>query len=411
MTDATEIGTEAEEPQFDHHSLEHAADPVCSFRALRQDGGVTHIDKYGEYYVLSRYADIVAAARSHTIFSSDRNTGGPDYGGVSIPRHPATRLSLDELDPPEWKRIRSTMNPVLSPAAVDRMRPGIHALITSMIDRFIESGRADLVLDFANPVPAIVTLDLIGIPRDDWERYADPIHRMVFTRRDHAEYEEVFDGTVWILDRLRELIGLRRREPAEDLVTYLVQREANGSPLTDEEILELLFLTLGGGVDTTTALLASTLHYLSEHPDDRQRLQNDPPLIDLACEEFLRIFTPVQSLARTVTEDVTVNEVDLHAGDRVLLAWASANRDEEQFEDPDEVRLDRFPNRHCAFSMGIHRCVGSNLARAEYKFAVGEILRRIPDYKVVPGGCAPLPAGRERQWLGADARHVHAWHT
>ena len=387
MTDTDHAPTDVD-AQFDHHSLAHAADPVCSYRALRESGGVTHSDNYGGYYVLSKYADIVAAARDHGTFSSQRefDGSGAGTGGLSIPPNPATRLSLDELDPPEWQRIRRSMNPILSPAAADRMKPGVAELTTFLIDQFIEAGAADLVLDLANPLPAIVTLDLIGIPRDGWERYADPIHKMVFTRRDQPEYKDVFDGTVWILDQLRELIALRRREPADDLVTYLMRHEASGTPFTDEEILELLFLIIGGGVDTTTALLANTFYYLSEHPEDRRRLQDDPALIDTACEEFLRAFTPVQALARTVTHDVTVRGVEMHAGDRVLLAWGSGNRDDDQFEDPDEVRIDRFPNRHAAFGIGIHRCLGSNLARVEYKHAVTEVLRRIPDFQVTPGG-------------------------
>ncbi|HVX23190.1 MAG TPA: cytochrome P450 [Acidimicrobiales bacterium] len=386
MTDTANAPTDGE-AQFDHHSLAHAADPACSYRALRQSGGVVHSDKYGGYYVLSRYDDIVKAARDHGTFSSTRDVDGPGSGGggLSIPPNPATHLSLDELDPPAWKRIRSAMNPLLSPTAVERMKPRIAELTTYFIDRFIEAGRADLVLQLANPIPAIVTLDFLGLPRDEWERFADPIHKMVYIQRDQPTFEPVFNDIKWILGRLQQQIDLRRREPTADMVTYLLQHPADGDPFRDDELLELMFITLAGGVDTTTALMSNTFYYLSEHPEDRRRLQADPSLIDSACEEFLRVFTPVQALARTVTRDVSLGEVEMHPGDRVLLAWASANRDDSQFEAADEVQIDRFPNRHCAFGIGIHRCLGSNLARTQYKHVVTEVLRRLPDFEVVPG--------------------------
>jgi cytochrome P450 len=386
VTDLTEAPTITATP-FDHHSVEHAANAQCIYKSIREDGGVAHSELYGGYYVLARYADIAAAARDWETFSSNRDQTGPGSGGggLSIPPNPATSLSLDEYDPPEWKRIRSALNPYLSPASIENLKPAVVDLATHFIDQFIEAGSADFVLDLANPVPAIVTLDLLGFPRNDWEKFADPIHKMVFMLRGHPEYEETYQGLVWILEQIRSRIAKLRQSPGDDLISDMIRHEASGTPFTDVELEEMIFLALAGGVDTTTALLANTFVYLSEHPDERRRLQEDPSLIDSACEEFLRVFTPVQALARTVTTSTEVSGVEMHKGDRVLLAWASANRDPEQFPDPDDVKLDRFPNRHCSFGIGIHRCLGSNLARAEYKIIVAEVLRRMPDYEVVPG--------------------------
>jgi cytochrome P450 len=260
--------------------------------------------------------------------------------------------------------------------------PSIEEITTYFIDQFIEVGEADLVLALFNPIPAIMTLDYLGIPRQGWERYADPIHKMAYVRRGLPEYDVVFQGTVWILEQLQELITERRREPRDDFVSNMMRHEAGGTPFSDEEIKEMMFIALGGGIDTTTALMSNTMFYLYEHPEERRRLQDDPSLLDSACEEFLRYFTPVQALARTVGKPVVVEGVELKHGDRVLLAWASANRDPEQFDDPDEVKLDRFPNRHCSFGIGIHRCIGSNLARSIFKTVIPELLRRIPDYEV-----------------------------
>lgn len=372
--------------QFDHHSTEHGKDPVCSFRSLRESRGLEHSDRYGGYYILSRYDDVVAAARDRQTFSSayDQGQPGSGGGGLLIPANPTTRLSLIEMDPPEWRRVRTAINPLLSPAAVEKsFLPVIRELTRAFINRFIEDGRADLVLDLANPIPSIVTLDFIGMGHEGWEKFADVIHKMAYIPKDKPEYGEVVTGVTWILGQVRELIARRRREPADDLVSYLVSHDGGGRPFTDQEITELLMIVIAGGIDTTTALMASTFGYLSDHPDARRLLIEDPSLMDSALEEFLRFFTPVQAVARTVTGETSLSGTTLQRSDRVLLAWASANRDAGQFDEPDEVKLDREPNRHCGFGMGIHRCVGSNLGRAQFKVIVSEVLRRLPDYQVV----------------------------
>jgi cytochrome P450 len=385
MTDDEEAGHR----RFDHNSIEHAADPVGSYRALRESPRLTHSDLYGGFYVVSRYDDVVAAARDRQTFSSARDQGAPggEGGGLLIPPNPTTHLSLIEMDPPEWRRVRNTVNPWLSPAAVEEsFLPAIRELATTFIDSFIEDGRADLVLDLANPIPAIITLDFVGFGHDDWEKFARPIHELAYIPKDRPEYEAVGKGLMWIMEQVRELIARRRREPAADLVGCLVSHDAEGRPFTDDEIAELIMIVIFGGIDTTTALMANAFNYLSENPEDRGRLIGNPALMDSALEEFLRLFTPVQATARTVTKETHLAGSTLNRGDRVLLAWASANRDADQFDAPDEVRLDREPNRHCAFGMGIHRCVGSNLGRAQFKLIVGEVLRRMPDYQVVKEG-------------------------
>jgi cytochrome P450 len=376
------------EDEFDHLSLAHGANAVGAYRDIRESLGVARSEHYGGYYVLTRYADIVAAARDHRTFSSERDFNGPGLGGggIAIPPNPATRNSLDEMDPPEWKRLRSALNPTLSPAAVEKIKPTIQELTTYFIDQFIESGEADLVLDLAASIPAIVTLDFVGLPRAEWESYADPIHKMAYVHRDRPEYAPVYEATLWILDQLRIEIVEHRREPKDDLISYLIRHDGGGVPFTDQEIWEMLYISLSGGIDTTTALMSNTFFYLHEHPAERRKLRDNPSLIDSACEEFLRAFTPVQALARTLTKPVQMCGVDMQRGDRVLLAWASANRDGDQFDDADEVQLDRFPNRHCAFGVGIHRCLGSNLARTVFKTVVPEFIRRVPDYQVIAEG-------------------------
>jgi cytochrome P450 len=184
----------------------------------------------------------------------------------------------------------------------------------------------------------------------------------------------------------------RREEPADDVLTVLVRASLDGRPLTDQEIVELCMTIISGGFVTTTALTAHALLWLSQHRDERRRLTDDVTLLPAATEELLRIFSPAQSLARTVTRDVEIGGRTLRAGDRVLLSWAGANRDPEVFEEPDAVRLDRQPNRHAAFGFGIHRCIGNSFARAEFAAMLRQVLSRLPDYEVDVAATRPYPS-------------------
>jgi cytochrome P450 len=186
-----------------------------------------------------------------------------------------------------------------------------------------------------------------------------------------------------VMNKLGETIAERRASPKDDLISFLVRVEVEGKTLSDGEALEIVSLVLQGGVDTTTSLMANALLYLHQDRDARTRLIEEPELRKFACEEFLRVVTPVQTLARTVTRDTELGECQLPKGDRVLVAWASANRDERMFPQPDTIVLDRFPNRHLSFGVGIHRCIGSNLARAQFLAVLDAVLHRMPDYNVL----------------------------
>jgi cytochrome P450 len=260
----------------------------------------------------------------------------------------------------------------------------LRRVVDSVLDKVIESGHLDLVLDLANPVPAIMTMHLLGLPLSDWDIYARPAHEGVFTPPDSPERSRVDSEMTALHPRMLEAIAGRRREPREDdLLSHLAQVEIDGRSLPDEEILEIAMLVLLGGVDTTTSLMANALLYLHQDRDARQRLLQEPRLRPLACEEFLRWVAPVQTQARTATKDVQLGGCRIRSGDRILVSWASANRDERMFERPDEVILDRQPNRHLAFAVGIHRCIGSNLARSQFLAVLDAVLTRLPDYEVV----------------------------
>jgi cytochrome P450 len=382
--------SESDDPlqHFDHHSEEHAQDPVGDFRAIRERGGFLRSDSHGGFTTLARYEDVVSVAKNHGQFSNANELPGGDGfgGGVTLPHNPsAPRMSLAEMDPPEWHRIRRLLSSSLSNDAVKRFAPQILRVVNELIDRFIESGRCDLVFDICSPVPAIVTLEYLGLPTAEWERWAVPIHTSVYTSRvpgspDFVKLNESFE---WIFEQIREAIADRHRSPRpNDLITDFIRDDGDGPVMDDDLAFETVYTMLAAGVDTTTTLLSTTLFHLSENPHHRAELIENPSLLDTAADEFLRFYSPVQTTARTAIEDAEVSNETFHRGDRILLAWASANRDEHRFPEPDEFKLDRESNRHLSFGHGIHRCIGAPLARQEFIIVMSEILRRLPDFVV-----------------------------
>jgi cytochrome P450 len=377
---------------LDHHAPEYAAGSVGILKDLRTRCPVAYSDNYGGMWVVSDYDHIVEVIKDDTTYSSSYEAG-TIFDGITIPSGGARMRNVPiEMDPPDFFAYRRMLNPWFSPAAVARVEPKLRRVVDAVIDEVIESGRIDLVLDLANPVPAIMTLDLLGLPLEDWDLYARTAHTANWTRPYTPERERAMIDLQAVMDKLAEAIATRRANPEEDLVSFLVGAEVEGRRLSDDEVLEIVSLVFQGGVDTTTSLMANALLYLHQDRDARKRLIDEPDLRRLACEEFLRFVSPIQTLARTVTTDTELGGCRLNRGDRILIAWAGANRDEKVFDRPDEVVLDRYPNRHLAFGVGIHRCIGSNLARAQFLAVLDAVLTRLPDYEVIDEEVQRYPA-------------------
>ena len=287
-----------------------------------------------------------------------------------------------ETDPPELQKYRRILNPMFSPAAAARWRPAIERWTALCIDVAVERGELDLVNDLSNPVPGLFTCELLGLPLEDWDRYAGPFHRAIYTPPT-ADRSELFTEMIWIMESLAELVARRRREPQDDMISTLTQAEIDGQPIPDEVVVNICDLVMAGGFDTTTAATSSALWYLHHNHADRQRLIDDPALLPVAVEEWLRYYAPTQALARTVTEDTELGGQRLSTGDRVLVSWASANHDDAEFENPDAIVIDRLPNPHTSFGVGAHRCLGMHFARAEIVAMVAAVLDRMPDYEVI----------------------------
>ena len=380
MTDRAEV-------DFDHHDPAWHAARVEHWAELRRCP-VAWNGRYGGYWVVSGHEEVAAVSRDAATFSS-RHAPEPEDGitylGIAgIPRaRTIPTQGIAEVEGPVHAAIRRIMNPYLVPQAIEEMRPLMEAATTWFLDERIESGEIDLVLDLANPVPAIVTMALVGLPLDGWRPYADLFHGTIAHRPGDPEFDRAVAGVPTMLAGLAEVVAERRERPGDDLLSALVTSEVeDGRRLTDAELQGVLWNLIGGGLDTTTSLTALSLHHLDAHPELRARLVAEPTLLGPATEELLRYFSVNETLTRTVMSDVELGGQRLRRGDHLMLSWLSANRDEAVFDRAGEVVLDRPVNPHLAFGVGPHRCIGMHMARTMFQVLVRAVLARIPDYAV-----------------------------
>lgn len=386
----TETAHRAPVVEFDHNSDEHSADPAGSYRALREEHPVAWSDAHGGYWVLSGYDAVFEAARDDYTFSSARNSYGGEGLSVVIPKTPAPFHIPIEIDPPDFKKWRKLINPITAPAAVERMEKIVQHFVTAFIDDIIEVGECDMTSVIG--VPAIVTVDWLGLPIEHWKTYAFAFHALLVAVPGTPEFDQAVKVDLPMLEKVTKgVIEERIADPKDDIISYLAGQEVDGRPITSDEVFAIVDLLLSGGVGTTASLVSNTVVWLYKNQDVRADLIENPEKLDRAIEEFLRFFSPTQGLARTVTKDVEFQGVDMQEGDRVLIAWSSANRDAGHFEDADEVDIERWPNRHTAFGIGAHRCAGSHLGRAMAKELLTQILGRMGDYVVDLDALQPYP--------------------
>jgi cytochrome P450 len=383
----------------DHKPLYHfdrnAAEYRSQFKQITEEMHakcpMAWTDTYGGHWVAAGSNEVFELARCPAVSNDhDINNERRGYKGISIPtarRVNVVRGGILEMDEPEHRIYRDVLNPYMSPAAVKRWAPFIHDVTRACLDEKIEGGSIDFVDDLANVVPAVLTLAMLGIPLKKWNLYSEPVHAAVYTPEHSPDIERVTAMHREMgLDMVNNMLEIREN-PRPGILNGLLEMRIDGEPAPDLEILGNLGLVIGGGFDTTTALTAHSLEWLSEHPDERERLsKNRDTLLDPATEEFLRYFTPAAGDGRTFSEDVELDGNHFKEGERLWISWAMANRDPALFADPDEVVLDRKGNRHFSFGLGLHRCKGSNVARTVFKSMLTAVLDRMPDYRCDPEG-------------------------
>jgi cytochrome P450 len=375
---------------FDRHTADYRGQFEKITEEMHTKCPVAWTETYNGHWVAAGSKEVFELARCPVVSNHHDLTGETPYQGITIPkaqRATVVRGGILEMDEPEHSTYRGALNPYLSPAAVKRWQPFVDEIVRAALDEKIESGRIDFVDDLANIVPAVLTLAMMGIELNKWMIYSEPAHLSVSTPEHSPDAARVAELNRQMgIDMINTMNEIREK-PRPGLVNALLQLRIDGEPAPDLEILGNLGLIIGGGFDTTTALTAHALEWLSEHPDQRELLSGErDTLLNPATEEFLRFYTPAPGDGRTFSGDVEVEGQKFKEGERLWISWAMANRDPSVFDEPNELILDRKGNRHFSFGIGVHRCVGSNVARTVFKSMLTAVLDRMPDYVCDPEG-------------------------
>jgi cytochrome P450 len=357
---------------FDHLNPSWVNDPFPIWDGMRKTCPIAHTDRFMGVYFPSRYDDVRAVAYDTEHFSSRR---------IIVRETPPPRIPAPPItsDPPEHRPARMVLLPPFTPDAMKKLEPRARALANELIDKFIARGTADAAVEYAQEIPVRLIAPMLGLPESDGDLYRkwikmvleDGITNVAIAVQAAGEMQQYFGA--YVQERLKK--------PGDDLISYLSSVEFKGEKLTPENVIGSLRLLLIAGIDTTWSAIGSCIWHLARTPEDRRRLVKDPALMPTAIEEFLRAYAPV-TMAREVVKETQINGCTFKPGEMVLLSFPAACRDPEMFPDAGKVIIDRKENRHAAFGLGIHRCVGSNLARMEMTVAVEELLKRIPEFSL-----------------------------
>jgi len=376
---------------FSHLEPEWSADPYPIQDDLRQRCPIAHTERFGGGWLPTRYEDVAAIAYDTEHFSSRSiimSNFRPPLDEAPVGGSPPI-----SSDPPFHHDARKLLLPAFTKAAVARQEPATRAFCHSLIDGFGEREVVDAASEYAQHIPIRVIADMLGFPPEDGPRFREFVENTLEgVNQDPDErierMQQLFD---YLLAQIRDHVD----RPRDDLTTFLINVELYGSKLEAEHVAGTMALLLIAGIDTTWSAIGASLWHLAKTQRDRERLIAEPALLPTALEEFLRAFAPV-TMARLVKEDMNWHGADMKADDWILLSFPAANRDPAQFDRADEVVIDRQVNRHAAFGLGIHRCLGSHLARMELRVALEVWLERIPRFSLDDPAAVTWSAGQIR---------------
>ncbi|QYC42335.1 1,8-cineole 2-endo-monooxygenase [Nonomuraea coxensis DSM 45129] len=376
---------------FSHLEPEWVEDPYPIQDDLRRRCPIAHTERFGGGWLPTRYEDVAAIAYDTERFSSRSII----MSNFRPPRElaPVGGTPPISSDPPFHHDARKLLLPAFTKTAVSRREEPTRAFCHQLIDAFEGRDVVDAARDYAQHIPVRVIADMLGFPQEDGPRFREFIESSLegvnLPPEERIErMDELFD---YLLAQIRDHLD----HPRDDLTTYLIEAELYGRKLDPSHVAGTMALLLIAGIDTTWSAIGASLWHLAKTPADRERLVAEPGLLPTAMEEFLRVYAPV-TMARLVKEDMHWNGVDMKADDWVLLSFPAANRDPDQFEQAGEVVLDRKVNRHVAFGLGIHRCVGSHLARMELRVALEVWLERMPVFELADPAGVTWAAGQVR---------------
>ena len=366
---------------WDHLDPRWRDDPFPIWDKLRE-GPIARTERFEGAWLPTRYEDVKAIAYDTDNFTSRRVV--LRHRKFEDPPLPAPPLTSD---PPDHKEHKRVLLPFFTPREVGKLEPLARRICNALIDGFIAEGRCDAAQQYARHIPVRIIAYMLGVPIRDSHLFIRWIHEILEIGNVDDEINR--NGIKAMRDYFRHHIALRKEGrteadpdgPEPDLIRAMMDGSLNGVPFEENHVLGTLNLLMVAGIDTTWSAIGASILHLGRHPDDRRRLIEQPELMPTAIEELLRAYSPV-TMAREVRKDVELGGCPMKKGEMVLLSFPAANRDPAVFPDADKVVLDRRENRHVAFGLGIHRCVGSNLARMELRVAIEEWLKRIPDYRV-----------------------------
>ena len=382
-------------PRFQLANAATWANPWPMYRALRDHDPVHHVvpthKPEDDYYVLTRHADIWAAARDHETFSSAQGLT-VNYGDlemIGLKDNPPFVMQ----DPPVHTEFRKLVSRGFTPRQVEAVEPKVREFVVQRLERLVANGGGDIVAELFKPLPSMVVAHYLGVPEEDWVQFDGWTQAIVAANTAEGgiavALETVGDAVGSMMAYFTALIEHRRTEPEDDTISHLVAAGvgADGDIAGVLSILGFTFTMVTGGNDTVTGMLGGSMPLLHNRPDQRQLLIDDPERIPAAVDELLRLTSPAQALARTVTRDATIGDTTMPAGRRVLLVYGSGNRDERQFgSDAAELDVERHPRNLLTFSHGAHHCLGAAAARMQSRVALNELLSRCPDFEVDEAG-------------------------
>ena len=382
------------ETDWDH------ADPAYNQNAhqiwdqLRGTCPVAHTDRYGGAWLPVTHADVSAVARDTDHFSSE--------GAVLANRPPREEwVSLAPIgaappitsDPPFHADARRLLLPAFSPQVVAEWEPEIRRLCNELIDNMGDLEVVDAALQYAQNIPVYVIARMLGLPLEDSDYFRETVHMVL------EEIGAEFGERQGAFEKLDAYLSMHVQDhienPKDDLIGFLLNAKIYDQPLSPQHVVGTIILLMVAGIDTTWSSIGSSIWHLAQHPSDLQRMVNEPELLPTAIEELLRMYAPV-TMARIVTQDAEIGGCAVKRGDSVLLPFPAANRDPEVFPDADKVIIDREENRHVAFGLGIHRCLGSNLARLELRIAVQVFIQRFPQFELADPNAVTWSLGQVR---------------
>jgi len=365
------------------------ANPYPLYHKLRSEDPV-HWDRFLHTWVVTRYPDVLNVLHS---FSADRTPTPEQLTAMGLSGlNPIAKVMVKQMlfmDAPAHTRLRGLASAAFTPRRVEVLRGHIQEIADDLLDRVQTRGRMDIIAEFAAPLPAIVTAEMLGVPTEDHEDLkkwsADFAEMLGNFQHNPDRIPKVLESTNNLTDYFQKAIDGMREHPREGLIQAFMTAEIDGDRLTDEEIVANCIVTMVGGQETTTNLMGNGLLTLMRNPEQLAQLRDDSSLIPSAVEELLRYESPSQHTGRIARKDVQIGDRQIGKGQAVMAIMAAANRDPDRFPDPDRLILDRADNKHLAFGWSSHFCFGAPLARMEGQIAFETLLRRLPNLEIVPG--------------------------